>query len=270
MSKQLYEKLSALSKEERQRHGKASPYVGYVRLEQSTSKHNGSPIVAVDTIKGCSNNCFRCYANRISRFKAKVHNKPVRCVVVGKPIQDICYRFGTFGDPASDWQWTTEQLDNLEARGMKTHYLVTKLQDIKDFPNGRDLNVHVSFDLFDPDQLRTTMINFDRIDAKRVIRIKTILSKHTCLMRSQKKVVAFAVRRGVPIIETRFYTQVKHDLKFLKLVAYKRVGKIFKYGGSVLRDVYGLDSHLMCSDGEGGLCRNCLNCLKLIEQMKGE
>ena len=269
MSKELYENIEVLAKEERQRHGKATPYVGYVRLEQSTSKHNGSPIAAVDTIKGCNNNCFRCYANRISRFKGKTHDRPVRCVMVGNPDPEICYRFGTFGDPASDWSWTTEQLDNLEARGMKTFYLVTKLQNIDGFPNGRGLHVHVSFDLFDTNQLRTTMTNFDRVDANLVIRIKTVLSKHTSLMRSQKKVVAFAVRRGVPIIETRFYTHVKQDLKFLKLIGYKRAGNLFKYDGSVLRDVYGLETHLMCSDGEGGLCRNCLNCMKLIKQQEG-
>ena len=270
MSKELYEKIAALSKEERLRHEKAVPYVGYVRLEQSTSKHRGSPIISVDTIKGCENNCFRCYANRISRCKNKIHTQPVRCVVVGNPNPDVCYRFGTFGDPAWNWQWTVEQLDSLVARGMRTYYLVTKLQNIKGFPNGRGLHVHVSFDLFDPEQLKVTMANFDRINARRVIRIKTLLSQHTCLMRSQKKVVAFAVRRGVPIIETRFYTHIKHDLKLLKLIGYRRTGKICKYSGSVLHDVYGMDSHLMCSDGEGGLCRNCLNCLKLIEQMQGD
>lgn len=270
MSNELIQEIALLAREERMRNGRATPYVGYVRLEQSTSKHYGSPIVAIDTVKGCVNGCFRCYANRISRCKSKIHTWPVRCVVTGNPDPNICYRFGTFGDPAWDWDWTVEQLDNLKARGMRLYYLVTKLQNINGFPNGRGIHVHVSFDLFDPKQLRTTMINFDRIDANRVIRIKTLFSKHTFMMRSQKKVVAFAVRKEVPIIETRFYTHVKQDLRLLKLIGYKRVGNVFKYDGSILRDVYGLTSHLVCSDGEGGLCKNCLNCVKLIEPMKGE
>jgi hypothetical protein len=112
------DEVKSLASNERQRNAGARPYVGLARLDNPTAKQEGSPIIGTDTIKGCRNGCFRCYANRISRFHRKVFAKPVMCLVLGTPDPNIVYRFGTFGDPATDWEWTLHEVDRLRAKGM--------------------------------------------------------------------------------------------------------------------------------------------------------
>ena len=256
--------IKKLSSQERQRNHNARPYVGLAYLDSPSSKQYGSPIIGTDTIKGCNNGCFRCYANRISRFHRKVFAEPVQCFVAGTPAPKIVYRFGTFGDPAIDWDWTFREIERLQARGMKRFYLVSKRQNVEGFRNDPDLYLHVSFDPLNPTQLGVTMQNFDSIEAMRVVRLKSLRSGIPALMKRQEEAIEFAAARNVPILETRFYTPVKADISLLRLEGYVRKGGLFKYSGSVLRDCFGLDAHKVCDQSNTGLCRDCLNCLAYL------
>ena len=264
MEASLIKEIEKLSTEERHRNHKAKPYTGLAYLDNPTRKQKGSPIIGTDTIKGCRNNCFRCYANRISRFNQKIFREPVQCFVVGIPDPDLVYRFGTFGDPAEDWEWTFREIERLKKRGMRRFYLLTKLQRVDGFQDNPRLCVHISFDPLDPTQLAITQKNFDEITADRVVRIKSIRSGHDLIMSRQEDVIAFANEREAPIIETRFYTHVRDDLKLLRMKDYKKKGSLFKYPGSVLADCFGLKDNLICDKGNTGKCRDCLNCLRLL------
>jgi hypothetical protein len=256
--------VKGLAAQERERNAHARPYAGLAYMDNPTSKQEGSPIIGTDTIKGCRNNCFRCYANRISRFHRKVFIKPVKCFVLGSPDPEIVYRFGTFGDPATDWHWTFHELDRLRGKGMHRFYLVTKLQNVEGFRDDPSLCVHVSFDLLNPHQLARTMRNFDAVGAKSVIRLKSIRSGHRALMARQAEAIEFAGERNVPILETRFYTNVKGDLRLLRMEGYKKKGTLFKYPGSVLQDCFALEGHRTCDRRNTGKCRDCLNCLAYL------
>ena len=264
MASTLMNEVNRLASEERQRNERARPYIGFARLDSPTGKQEGSPIIGTDTIKGCRNGCFRCYANRISRFHRKVFAEPVMCFVLGTPDPNIVYRFGTFGDPATDWEWTFHEVDRLRAKGMRRLYFVTKLQSVKGFRDNPGLCLHVSFDLLSPRQLSITMRNFDAITSKRVIRLKSIRSGHRALMARQARVVEFAEARGAPILETRFYTNVRADLSLLRMEGYEKKGALFKYPGSVLKDCYGLKDHKVCDRANTGKCLDCLNCLSFL------
>ena len=256
--------VQKLSTEERRRNTCAKPYTGLAYLDNPTRKQKGSPIIGTDTIKGCRNNCFRCYANRISRFSQKVFGEPVQCFVAGIPDPELVYRFGTFGDPAEDWEWTFREIGRLQKRGMRRFYLLTKLQSLDGFQPDPNLCMHVSFDPLDPKQLAITLKNFNAIEANRVVMIKSIHSGHDLIMARQDDVIAFAQAREVPILETRFYTHIRDDLRLLRMHGYKKKGSLFKYPGSVLEDCFGLKGHLICDKSNTGKCRDCLNCLRLL------
>ena len=253
-----------LAEKERRRNHNARPYVGLAYLDSPSRKQCGSPIIGTDTIKGCNNGCFRCYANRISRIHRKVFSEPVRCFVAGIPDAGIVYRFGTFGDPAIDWDWTFREIERLQARGMRRFYLVSKLQSVEGFRNHPDLCLHVSFDPLNPSQLGVTMRNFDSIETRTVVRLKSLRSGLPELMKRQEEAIEFAQSRNAPLLETRFYTPVKTDLTLLRLEEYTRKGGLFKYPGSVFRDCFGLNSHKVCDRSNTGLCRDCLNCLTYL------
>lgn len=253
-----------LAEQERQRNGRAKPYGTIAYLDCPTSKQEGSPIIGTDTIKGCGNDCFRCYANRIGRYHRKVFTKPVKCVVAGFPVPELVYRFGTFGDPATDWSWTFREIERLKEIGMRRFYVLTKLQSIDGFRDDPSLCLHVSFDPLDMDQLRTTMRNVDQVVARKVVRIKSIRSGIRALMNRQRRIIEFAQQRGLPILETRFYTHVKADLELLQMCGYKRKGTLYKYPASVLEDCFDLQDHLVCDQSNTGKCRDCLNCLSFL------
>lgn len=256
--------IEKLSSQERQRNNLARPYIGLAWLNNPTHKQQGSPIIGTDTVKGCTNGCFRCYANRISRIHRKVFTVPVRCFVVGTPDANIVYRFGTFGDPATDWDWTFNELDRLRERGLGRFYILTKLQSVEGFRNDPGLCLQVSFDPLNPHQLAVTTANFDKVLAKKVIRLKSIHSDHENLMLRQEEIIAFAKRRNAPILETRFYTNVKEDLRLLCMQGYDKKRTLYKYPGSVLSDCFGLNGHRVCDRSNTGFCRDCLNCLSSL------
>ena len=259
------DEVRRLATEERERNERARPYVGLSYLNDPTDKQTGSPIIGTDTVKGCRNNCFRCYANRLSRFHSKVFAEPVLCFVVGIPDPEIVYRFGTFGDPAANWDWTFRELARLRARGLKRFYVLTKLQTVDGFRNDPELCLQVTFDPLNGAQLKTTMRNFDAVVASRVIRLKSIRSGHDRIMLRQAEVLSFAEERGAPILETRFYTHVREDLGLLLMHGYRRKGKLFKYPGSVLKDCFGLEGHRVCDRANTGKCHDCLNCLTYLK-----
>ena len=257
--------VEKLSVQERNRNSRAKPYTGIAYLDSPTRKQKGSPIIGTDAIKGCRNDCFRCYANRMSRFNGKVFSEPVLCFVVGIPDPKLVYRFGTFGDPAEDWEWTFRELDRLQGRGMRKFYVLTKLQSIDAFRNDPELCLHVSFDPLNQEQLDITKQNFDAIVAKRIVRLKSIRSGHKIIMARQEDVIAFAQERNAPLLETRFYTNVRDDLRLLRMQGYKKKGSLFKYPGSVLEDCFGLkDHHRICDKSNSGKCLDCLNCMALL------
>ena len=263
MSISLVEEINTLAAKERHRNSNARPYVGLAWLDQ-TSKQQDSPIIGTDTIKGCDNGCFRCYANRISRFHRKKFAEPVSCFVMGSPKEDMVYRFGTFGDPALDWEWTFRELDRLQSKGMCRFYLLTKLQSVNGFRHDPGLCVHVSFDPLNPQQLAVTKQNFDAVTAKRIVRLKSIRSGHETIMSRQADLIEFAQERDAQILETRFYTHVKNDLKLLLMEGYKKKGTLFKYPGSVLEDCFGPEGHFVCDRTNTGKCADCLNCIRLL------
>jgi hypothetical protein len=256
--------VQQLAERERSRNARARPYIGLAHLDCPTAKQEGSPIISTDTIKGCTNNCFRCYANRISRYHRKIFTQPMKCFVVGFPDANLVYRFGTFGDPATDWVWTFHELDRLKELGMKHFYLLTKLQRIEGFRDDPSLCLHVSFDPLNPNQLAITTQNFDTITAKKIVRVKSIRSGISSIMASQQAILDFAHQRSAAILETRFYTHVKRDLGLLSMHGYEKKGSLFKYPGSVLEDCLGHEDHLVCDRANTGKCRDCLNCLSLL------
>ena len=259
------QQIKAIALSECRRNEKAKPYGSISYLDSGTSKQEGSPIIGTDTIRGCTNSCFRCYANRISRYHCKVFDKPVRCVVAGFPIPELVYRFGTFGDPGMDWNWTFREIERLKELGMERYYLLSKLQSVKGFHGDPDMCLHVSFDPLIPEQLRATMRNFDKVRARKVIRIKSIDTGLPVLMNAQRRILEFAQARRVPILETRFYTHVKADLDLLDMRGYERKSTLYKHSESVLQNRFGLTGHRMCDQSNTGKCRDCLNCLSLLQ-----
>ena len=262
---QVVQTIQDLAQEERYRNGKTSPYGGIAYLDEPTAKQEGSPIIGTDTVKGCENGCFRCYANRVARFHRKIFDKPMRCVVAGFPIPQLVYRFGTFGDPGTDWEWTFRELERLQELGMKRYYLLTKLQQVEGFRNDPALCLHVSFDPLDPKQLNVTMRNFDLVTARKVVRIKSLRSGTASFMQRQRRILEFADKRQVPILETRFYTHVQRDLDLLQLQGYHRKNTLYKYPGSVLKDCFDREDHRVCDKSNTGKCRDCLNCLSFLD-----
>ena len=264
MSNLWLKEVKRLASEERLRPSGTRPYSGLAFLDSPTAKQEGSPIIGTDTIKGCRNGCFRCYANRISRLHCKLFHEPVRCSIAGIPDPEAVYRFGTFGDPACDWAWTFHELERLQRRGMNRFYILSKLQSVKGFRDNPSLCLHVSFDPLDVRQLTVTMRNFDLITARKIVRLKSVRSAHRVLMALQERVTRFARERGAPMLETRFYTHVKKDLALLRMQGYERHGTLFKYPGSVLGDCFGLEGHRVCDRMNTGKCRDCLNCLAYL------
>lgn len=242
-------------------------YTEKMSINHTNSKSKGSPIVNLDSVRGCGNNCDSCYAKRNSCKSIKHFDNPVPVrVLIGKSKDDHYYRFGNFGDPAYDWQHT----ENLISRyHIKKFFVVTKLQTLNGF-TGFVKNIQVSVDPLIPDHFKITMNNIKillelQLRPNIVMRIRSVSSMDQQINKLQYEAVSFANTNSIPVLETRIRFTEKKAINKHNLVAsdysYRKGYLRSNYGTRFLRNV---TWHFVC-DEEEVKCKGCLNCIKLFD-----
>lgn len=246
-------------------------------LAQNT-KLAGSNIVAVDTIRGCTNNCPSCFANAGGGQGNITHTALVPQTWTGTLNPKNVLRVGEVGDPAMDWSYSNGLVSDAINRSKgasfdKNLFAITKLQSIEGFDPKIWRNLEVSLDPLMPDHMATTMRNIQAIkqmdpSVNIVVRIRSFKSRNPELMAEQQKAVDFANKQGLEILETKLRFKNRRYLAAIDLdpTAYKAGGAQLVYNGeSVLRDVGNRSADItICGEGEiKGRCLSCRGCEKL-------
>jgi hypothetical protein len=190
-------------------------------------------IIGADTIQGCDQMCYECYANKMA-YNIN-HQNPVRANLNGTIFPDEVIRIGTNGEPAKDWKHTADEVkalmlrsnDKLAAGGTSVSpeenvYFISKMLSIDGWDPTYIKNVEVSMDPLYPDHMRQTMVNVARIktqypDTNFVLRIRSVNSEDPAMMYVQDEAIKFANTMGLPVLETKLRFAKETSIPLLKL-----------------------------------------------------
>lgn len=267
-----------------ERRNEPNIYAPEMGVQNVNSKGVGSTVLQDDTIRGCDQNCFGCYANKLTGQAQIEHEVPVRTELKGKLNDQDLMRIGTVGEPAKDWNWTNEQIGKVVERSQKSGanvtpekntYAITKLLNLDGYNSAAVPNLEVSIDPLYPAHMRQSMANALRLknqfpDANVVLRIRSIQSLNPDLMASQKAAVDFAKRFEFPVLETRmrFNRNDAFDILELDPSKYHKVGNQWKVKEPILKGQV-KDWH-MCDRLGTGTCATCQTCQNLMVNRRGQ
>lgn len=243
-------------------------YKKHMSINHQNAKSDGSNIVNLDTIRGCKNDCESCFAKKNSR-KGEKFNIPVPVESFkGKIKEDFTYRFGNFGDPATDWKHSQDVIRQFE---FKDFFVVTKLQSIQGF-DGSIKKLQISIDPLNKEHLLITIDNMAIIkekypDVKMVARIRSVSSNDEKIKELQKFSILFCNDKNIPVLETRVrFTNHKKaiDTYSLKKENYSLRKGYFKPNKGVIF-LEKVKKHHVCDLNEEK-CKGCNNCIKLFKE----
>ena len=237
-------------------------YNHFVNRNLQNTKCKGSCIYNIDTYRGCPNNCESCYAKRNSALCISNFQIPVKVEKFeGKLQEDVWYRIGNSGDPATNWKYS-EQL--IKKWSFKQFFCVTKLQSIKGF-TGFFNNLQVSVDPLNEKHFFKTLKNIEVIlknfpNVKIMLRVRSSSTYDLKILKLQQESILFSNINNLPILETRM--RFNNKTAFEK---YNLVKEDYSWRGSYYRPHHGLrflvgaKKYYDC-DLYGLKCANCSNC----------
>jgi len=241
---------------------KKPPYKNEEKIHSQNTKMAGGNVMGVDPIKGCANKCESCLAKKNS-LRVVNFEKPVRITnFIGKPKDEFWYRFGTVGDPATDWKHSEKMGKQLNP---KNFFAVTKLQSLKGFTGYFD-KLQVSVDPLNERHFYKTLGNVEKIlekfpNVKIILRVRSISTIDLRLMMLQNEAVVFANLNNLPVMETRMRFNRKDSIQKYNLVKedyFMSKGKQTKPNWGK-KFIVGAKRYYDC-DLYGAKCENCSNC----------
>jgi hypothetical protein len=242
-------------------------YGSKMAITNTNAKSKGSPIVNLDSIRGCTNNCESCFAKKNSCKSIKYYDRPVPIEkLYGRVDSERYYRFGNFGDPATDWTHTEKLVDKYN---IPNTFFVTKLQKLEGF-SGVLKNLQISVDPLNKEHFYITLQNIEALlsnDSKLsiILRVRSVATWSDEINNLQDEVVKFANSHGLPILETRVrfttkdYAITKYELDTDEY-SFRRGYLRPNFRTKFLRDV---KYHYICDEAELK-CKGCENCIKLL------
>lgn len=262
--KNVFEKIRIASEVERKPY--ENRYSGKDAIKQNL-KQDAADVAGVDTVRGCQNNCVSCYANKLSCQTRIGHTVPVAAEITGKIPKGKVLRVGITGDPATDWEHSIKQIQDVIARSEgaseKSVVVVSKLQNLVGFKPEVIKNMQVSIDPLDPKQMKITMENLLRIkdaspDSNIVLRIRSFASKNKELQNSLKEAVDFANKNKFPVLETKMrFTKEIAKILDADMSKYHDAGSVVKANEGFLKKQ--VKRYLECDPRLKG-CKFCGNC----------
>lgn len=243
------------------------PYSKDLRIKQN-KKVKDTDIISIDSTRGCKNNCYECFAKRVCALGKKNFDIPVNVEkLIGKKHDNLTYRLGNAGDPATDWS-NAEKL--IKKYNLKNVFATTKLQKIKGF-TGLIKKLQVSIDPLNKKHFYKSLDNVEKIlkkypDIKIVLRIRSCSSNDPKINILQQEAVTFANLYNLPVLETRLRflrNKAFTDLNLNKEDYERRDGYHRPKNG--LRFLVGASHHYVC-DLMGEKCKGCQNCITLFKK----
>ena len=160
------------------------------------AKMEGTNIFEADTIRGCGNNCYGCYACKLAAI-GKIDFEIEKITnIKGKIKPHQTLRIGVSGDPAADWAHTAREIQKVLKNSPGTTsennvMFITKLQNIDGFDPKVIRNLQISLDPLNPAQMEITMKNLRILKKKYPERFKNIATNETPmrLNKNQHKII---------------------------------------------------------------------------------
>ena len=266
-----------------QRSQKKNVFTTSKKLGQN-NKLKGTDIIEADTIRGCGNNCFGCYACKLSAIGKINFETEVPAIVEGIIKAKQTWRVGVSGDPAANWAWTVKQAKAVLARSPgKTAaddiVFISKLQKIDGFDPNIIQNLQISLDIMNPAQMEVTMQNL-RILKKKFpemfkrnkleLRIRTVASKNKALMSVQERAIKFSHEMKIATNETPMRFKSANEMKVLEVINDKYVLKNsqFQLPDKNLQAKRAYHPR-RCGKSLGGDCKTCEGCPLLAKKGAG-
>jgi len=266
-----------------QRSQKKNVFTTSKKLGQN-NKLEGTDIIEADTIRGCGNNCFGCYACKLSAIGKINFETEVPAIVEGIIKAKQTWRVGVSGDPAANWAWTVKQAKAVLARSPgKTAaddiVFISKLQKIDGFDPNIIQNLQISLDIMNPAQMEVTMQNL-RILKKKFpemfkrnkleLRIRTVASKNKALMSVQERAIKFSHEMKIATNETPMRFKSANEMKVLEVINDKYVLKNsqFQLPDKNLQAKRAYHPR-RCGKSLGGDCKTCEGCPLLAKKGAG-
>ena len=254
-----------------------------------------SQILAADTIRGCDNDCYDCYANKLSKISTINFTHKVPMTLDNIKIKEgQVIRIGTSGDPASNWTHSRNEMIKLFERAWKgsarvkpqdvsfekNSFVITKLQSIQGYDPKVFPNLEVSLDPFYPEDMFLAMKNLTVLmamcpDVNVVARIRSFNSNRPYLKQSLDSALQFCKDHNLRVLETRMRFESKTAYSLLGLVEDDYQNKMSASGKKELAQVVGKarflpnfyteeeKSRLLFCGENGelgcGACQNCVN-----------
>lgn len=254
-----------------------------------------SQILAADTIRGCDNDCYDCYANKLSKISTINFTHKVPMTLDNIKIKEgQVIRIGTSGDPASNWTHSRNEMIKLFERAWKgsarvkpqdvsfekNSFVITKLQSIQGYDPKVFPNLEVSLDPFYPEDMFLAMKNLTVLmamcpDVNVVARIRSFNSNRPYLKQSLDSALQFCKDHNLRVLETRMRFESKTAYSLLGLVEDDYKNKMSASGEKELAQVVGKvrflpnfyteeeKSRLLFCGENGelgcGACQNCVN-----------
>ena len=254
-----------------------------------------SQILAADTIRGCDNDCYDCYANKLSKISTISFTYKVPMTLDNVKIKEgQVIRLGTSGDPASNWTHSRNEMIKLFERAWKgsarvkpqdvsfekNSFVITKLQSIQGYDPKVFPNLEVSLDPFYPEDMFLAMKNLTVLmamcpDVNVVARIRSFNSNRPSLNQSLDSALQFCKDHNLRVLETRMRFESKTAYSLLGLVEDDYKNKMSASGEKELAQVVGKvrflpnfyteeeKSRLLFCGENGelgcGACQNCVN-----------
>ena len=242
-------------------------YRNTMNINNQNSKAKDTEICNIDTVRGCENACESCFAKRNTAITIKHFEIPVPIAQYsGKMHPDRYYRFGNFGDSASNWTHS-EQL--LAKYGFEKFFCITKLQKIDGY-TGKFNKLQVSVDPLNAEHFKITLDNLKILlkkfkDTQIVLRIRSVKTSNKQIQKRQQQAVDFANKNQLRVLETRVRFVKKDD----SIEKYQLDHTAYAYRKSYLRPakgqsfLNGVAQHYIC-DVKEKKCNGCKLCLKLF------
>ena len=254
-----------------------------------------SQILAADTIRGCDNDCYDCYANKLSKISTISFTHKVPMTLDNVKIKEgQVIRLGTSGDPASNWTHSRNEMIKLFERAWKgstwvkpqdvsfekNSFVITKLQSIQGYDPKVFPNLEVSLDPFYPEDMFLAMKNLTVLmamcpEVNVVARIRSYNSFDKNLKQSLDSALQFCKDHNLRVLETRMRFESKTAYSLLGLVEDDYQNKMSASGEKELAQVVGKvrflpnfyteeeKSRLLFCGENGelgcGACQNCVN-----------
>jgi len=237
-------------------------YTNKMSQKAQNDKCKGGSVYNIDTWRGCKNACVDCYPKRLAMKKK--FECPVKVTEFRGKRQDdenIWYRIGNSGDPATGWKHSEELA---KKQGYKRVFCVTKLQSLKGYTGYFD-KLQVSVDPFNEKHFYKTLTNVETLlkeypAIKIILRIRSASTSNLKLTILQNEAVVFANLHNLPVMETR--------MRFLKKIRFEQfnlVAEDYEWRGGYFRPkhgkkfIVGAKRYYDC-DLYGAKCANCSNC----------